>query len=261
MANLRKPTSGGKRATVATISAGGTNPPFSNPTMDAQQVLQTINNGDTVSFNNFMALSDDEKADAIEAIMKQDVPNFLDKGDFQKLLYYTEFEGKPQILSDSALDKVKGKSLYRTVSDVYDRKTDVNYTSKQIYNQIAKGDYTMVSSSGGSAYGKGIYFADSYRGSTVYGNGSRSLVMRAKLNSNARTIDYWRAVSGYSAERSSGSKLGRALSKLNSHDAISVYAVAKGYNVIQASNGYHVILDRSAISMSAKTKQATGTSW
>ena len=27
MANLRKPTSGGKRATVATISAGGTNPP------------------------------------------------------------------------------------------------------------------------------------------------------------------------------------------------------------------------------------------
>lgn len=258
---MAKGSRGGRRA-VAT--GGGSNSPFIMPQatpQQAQQILQDLLNGDTVSFDSFMSLSDDEKADAISTILKQDLPNFLDDSAMQRLLYYTEVDGKPSIVSDKSLDSVAGPDLYRTISNTYDRKTDVNYTAKQIYNQIVKGDYTRVSSTGGSAYGKGIYFADSYRGSTVYGN-SNSLVMRAKLNSNARVVSYRNAVNGAGAEIRSGSKLGRVLNRMSGHDATSVWALAKGYNVVQDNNsGYHVVLDRSALSVSDRTKSATGYSW
>lgn len=253
-----KNTRGGRRGT-----SGVGQQPTSAKVMPADEVLQAINDGDTINVDSFMALTDDEKADAIASIIKQDIPNFLDNGDFQKILYYTEVEGKPQIVSDSALDQMSGKDLFRTVVDAYDKKTDVNYTSKQIYNQIAKGDFTMVSSSGGSAYGKGIYFADSYRSSASYGRGGKNpLIMRAKLNGNARKASYDNIETQAVNEIRSGSKLGKVLGKMRAEDAISAYAFSKGYNVIEDKySGYYVVLDRKALTMSSRTKPATGYSW
>ena len=259
---MPKPSRGGKR------SAGQSAFYFQNQAGTAtpqqtQDILQDLSNEDTVDYSDYMKLSDDEKADAMSQILKNDLPNFLNDSATQKLLYYTDIEGKPQVASDSALDKMTGRSLFRTVHDVYDRTTDVSYTAKQIYNQIADGEYTAVSGSGGSAYGKGIYFADSYQGSTAYRrSGTTNLTMRAKLNSNARVVSYDTASRAVTNEIRSGTKLGRVYANMSGSDRTSVWALNNGYNVVRDSgSGYHVVLDRRAITLSKKTTNSSGSSW
>lgn len=260
---MPKPSRGGKRS--ATYSAfsfqnqAGTATP-----QQAQDVLDDLADGDVVDYSNYMKLSDDEKADAMAQIMKNGLPNMLDNSFTQKMLYYTDIEGKPKLVSDAQLDNELGQELFRTVHDAYDRKTDVGYTAKQIYNQIAKGDYTAVSGSGGSAYGKGIYFASTYRSSTNYRTSGNNLTMRAKLNDNARTVDYYTAIKGAQNEIARGTKLGRMYAKMTAQDQSSVWALNNGYNVVtDAKYGadYHVVLDRRALTMSTRTTNSTGSKW
>lgn len=259
---MPKPSRGGKRSAPQSAFTFQNQAGTATP-QQAQDVLQDLSNGDTVDYSNYMKLSDDEKADAIEQIMKNDLPNFLDNSATQKLLYYTDIEAKPQVVSDSALDKLPGNSLYRTVHDVYNRAQDVSYTAKQIYNQLSKGDFTAVSGSGGSAYGKGIYFASSYTDSTAYRSGVKNnITMRAKLNSNARTVSHDTAVRGVRNEISKGTKLGKQYSKMGMHDATSIWALNNGYNVVNDPySGYHVILDRRAMTISTHTTDSSGRSW
>ena len=232
----------------------------------AQNIIQQLQNGDTIELSDFLTLSEDDKADAISTIMTQGIPNFLDDSPFQKILYYTEVDGKPHKAADSVLDNMAGPDLFRTVNSYYDRNTDVNYTAKEIYNQVCDGDYTMVSGRGGSAYGKGIYFADSFSSSKAYGNStskSKTLVMRAKFNNNAKSVSYSTVTRGVRNEISSGSKLGKVLRRMDSSNAESTYALCKGYNVIRTGGygGYYVVLDRSALTMSTTTKAAVGSNW
>lgn len=259
---MAKGSRGGRRATATTVFGGGTVTPATP--QQAQQTLQALADGDTVSFSSFMALSDDDKADAISKIIQQGVPNFLDDSATQKLLYYTELDGKPTLVSDSQLDAMPGTSLYRTVNKDYNGRQDVNYTAKQIYNQIAKGDFTRVSASGGSAYGKGIYFADDYwhsaRGYGKYNGTNGTLTMRMKLNNNARVISYTRAGNGVMREINNGTKLGQVLRRLSGSDRIPVYSLVKGYNVVDAGS-YQSVLDRSAMTLSTHTTNGSGTQW
>ena len=259
---MPKPSRGGKRSASQSAFSYQNNAGTATP-QQAQDLMDDLENEDVVDYSDYMKLSDDEKADAMSQILKNGIPNFLDNSATQKMLYYTDLEGKPQVVSDSALDKLNGKDLFRTVHDVYDRQTDVSYTAKQIYNQVAKGDFTAVSGSGGSAYGKGIYFADSYRDSTVYRrSGTNNITMRAKLNNNARTVSYSTAMNRAMQEAKSGSKIGKIYKSLSYSDLPSVWALNNGYNVLtDRSSGYHVILDRRAITMSTKTTDATGYSW
>ena len=56
----------------------------------AQNIIQQLQNGDTIELSDFLTLSEDDKADAISTIMTQGIPNFLDDSPFQKILYYTD---------------------------------------------------------------------------------------------------------------------------------------------------------------------------
>ena len=265
---MPKSNRGGKRSTSPSAFSYQNQAGTATP-QQAQNLLNSLINGDTIDYSGYMKLSEDEKADALEQIMKNDLPNMLATGsDAQKLLYYTEMEGKPQLVSDSALNKLPGKSFYRAVNDVYDRQTDVNYTSKQIYNQIAKGDFTKLSDSGGSAIGKGIYFADNYYHVSVsYGDGGqgRSTVMRMKLNSNAWPVSTNTVDRGIQRDIRRNSKMGKLYKKMNRSDARTIWAINNGYNVINTGNSsfydYHSVIDRSAISLSTKTLNGSGTQW
>ena len=75
-------------------------------------------------------------------------------------------------------------------------------------------------------------------------------MMRAKLNSNAKTILFSTAESGAVREMKSGSALGKALKKCNTSSRASIYALSKGYNVIESGHGYYNILNRNAVTMS-----------
>ena len=252
----------GASSSIGTMASGGTLPPQAdtNTQVDNTQVASAF----SADYDKFMAMTDDEKADFIEASIKQGVPAHLAQNDFQRFMYNGGLNEKPDIVDDATLDTMTGTEIFRTVNNVYDRANDISYTAPQIAKQVSAGRHTRVSDTGGSAYGRGIYFADSYYGSTSYGNTrgnvQKTAVMRAKLNNNAKVISHSTAVSGARQEIASGSKLGRVLRKADSASQVSIYAMSRGFNVISSGHGYMNVLNRNAITMSSDVK-ATGSSW
>lgn len=216
-------------------------------------------------YDDFMKMTDDDKADVISQAIKQGVPMHLnDQSDFQKFIYNVGLNDKPDVVDDATLSAMKGKDLFRNVNAVYNKKLDVGFSADQIAKQVQAGSKTYVSSGNKAYYGSGIYFASNYRSSAAYGNTrgdiKQTAVMRAKFNSNAKIISYNDATRGVSKEISSGSKLGKTLSKVGHDSQASIYAMAKGYNVISNGANYYNILNRNAITMS-KTVKAKGSSW
>lgn len=238
------------------IGAGGAN--AQQVQVDDTQVASAF----SASYDAFMAMSDDDKADFIDASIKQGVPAHLAQNDFQRFIYNSGLNEKPDVVSDAQLDAMTGTEMFRTVNAVYDRSNDVSYNAEQISKQVMAGRVTRVSDNGGSVYGRGIYFADSYNGSTSYGSSTgdvkKTAVVRAKLNSNAKVIGYSQASSGAQREIASGSKLGRVLSRCDSASRASIYAMSKGYNVMTSGHGYFNVLNRNAITMSSSIKPSKG---
>ena len=264
---MAKGSRGGKRtasstgSTVnATINANANNPQAQQPQVDTTQQAQAF----STNYDNFMAMSDDQKAQAISNLASQDVPVFLANNDFQKFTYNMGLNDKPQLVDDSVLDTMNGTELFRTVNSINDGTNRMKWDADTIASQIQRGSVTRVSDNGGSAYGRGIYFADDYTESSYYGNSrgniKKTAVVRAKLNSNAKVITYNKATSGLRAEISNGTKLGKALSKCDHASQVSIYAMAKGYNVIYNQSSYYTILSRNAITMS-KTIKAGSNKW
>lgn len=218
----------------------------------------------SADYNAFMAMTDDEKADFIANNIKQGVPAHLAQNDFQRFVYNSGLNEKPDVVDDATLNTMSGTEIFRTVNNVYDSKNDISYNADQIAKQVMAGRVTRVSDNGGSVYGRGIYFASDYHDSTAYGNTNgnvkKTAVVRAKLNNNANVINYYNASSGVSSEIKSGSKLGKVLSKCDSDSRESIYAMAKGYNVITNGSTYFNVLNRNAITMSSDIK-ASGRSW
>ena len=209
----------------------------------------------STQYDAFMKMTDDQKAAAISTAISQDIPDHLNKrSDFQKLIYNLGMNDKPQVVDDKTLNSMNGTEIYRTVNSIYDRKTDLSFTAPQIAKQTQSGKITRVSSDSSAVYGDGIYFANSKSSSAVYGNTrgnvQKTCMMRAKLNSNANVINYYSAASGASREISKNTKLGQTLKKCSNSSRASIYALSKGYNVIDAGNGYYNILNRNAVTMS-----------
>ena len=233
-------------------------------TMQAQvQVDDTqVASAFSASYDKFMAMSDDEKADFIDANIKQGVPAHLAQNDFQKFVYNSGMNEKPDVVDDATLDTMTGTEIFRTVNNVYDSRNDLSYNADQIAKQVMAGRVTRVSDNGGSVYGRGIYFADNYGDSAGYGNTTgnvkKTAVIRGKLNNNAKVINYYTASSAVKKEISSGSKLGKTLKKCDSASQVSIYAMSKGFNVISNGSTYLNVLNRNAITMSSSVKASKG---
>ena len=207
-------------------------------------------------YKRFMQATDDEKAQMITTLTREKVPIFLADNDFQKLTFALGGTDKPTIVTDKQLNSINGVEIYRTVNSVKDTKHGITYNADDIATQIQKGTVTRVSDSGGSAYGRGIYFADDYGSSACYGNVNGNVkkcaVVRAKIDPKAKVIDYNKATRQMQREMASGSKLGKALSKCDSQSRVSIYALSKGYSAISSGGwgGYYNVLSRKALVMS-----------
>lgn len=253
----------GGRGAKSSISVMGSSTPLppqtqadSNAQVDVDDTQ--VAGAFSADYDKFMAMTDDEKADFISANIKSDVPDHLAKNDFQRFVYNSGLNEKPNVVDDATLDTMTGTEIFRTVNSVYDRKNDISYNADQIAKQVMAGRVTRVSDNGGSVYGRGIYFADDYSSSASYGNTRGNVkstaVMRAKLNNNAKVVNYYTASQGVSQEIASGSKLGKVLKKADSDSRVSIYAMSKGYNVISSGHGYLNVLNRNAITMSSDIK-------
>ena len=258
---MAKSSRGGKRtASIRSTVNAKQNQQNQQPQTDTTQQAKAF----STNYDNFMSMTDDQKAQAISQLSSQGVPANLSDNDFQKFTFNLGLNDKPQLVDDNVLDTMNGTEIFRTINNVYDRRSDTNWSADTIASQIQRGSVTRVSDNGGSAYGRGIYFADDYTESSYYGNSrgniKKTAVVRAKLNSNAKVITYSKATSGLRQEISSGSKLGKALAKCDHASQVSIYAMAKGYNVIYNQHNYYNVLSRNAITMS-KTIKAGSNKW
>ena len=235
--------------------------PVPQPVQQTQPIQQ---NQPSASYDAFRKMTDDQKADVIMQARNTQVPVFLAQNDLQKVMYGLKLNDKPTLVDDSVLDAMPGKELFRTVNATNDHANRIRYTATDVANQVIRGSVTRVSDTGGSVHGRGIYFADNYHGSISYGNSRNDLnktaVVRVKLSPKAKTISTSAASRGVTKEINSGSKLGKALSKIGYQDQTAVWSLAKGYDAMVASNGYHVIINRSAL-VASKDIKAMGYSW
>lgn len=250
-------SSSGKIGLMSSVSGQ----PQITPQVDDTQVASAF----SASYDNFMAMTDDEKADFIDATIKQGVPAHLAQNDFQRFVYNSGMNEKPDVVDDATLDKMTGTEIFRTVNNVYDGRNDISYSADQIAKQVMSGRTTRVSDNGGSVYGRGVYFADNYGDSVSYGNTTgnvkKTAVIRGKLNSNAKVIDYYKASAGVNTEITSKSKLGKTLKKCDHDSQVSIYAMAKGYNVISNGRSYLNVLNRNAITLSSEVKATNYKGW
>lgn len=251
---MAKGSRGGQRAGGLTSGSGNIQPQQTPQAQQAQVDNTQQAQAMSAQYDAFMQMSDDQKADVIDSMIKQGVPSHLADNDFQKMIYNIGLNDKPQLVDDATLNGMNGTELWRTVNNVYDRQNDISYTADQIARQVQAGRVTRVSDNGGSVYGRGIYFADNQRESSYYGNTrgnvKKTAQIRCKLNGNANIINHSKAVQGVRTEINNNTKLGKVLRKCDTHSQASIYALAKGYNVIISGHGYYNVLNRNAVTMS-----------
>ena len=253
----------GRGTSKAGGGGGGGTPPVPQNTVqlpDPQQVAagNVLPKGG-VPFSDFESMTDAEKAQVIADALNTGTPIFLDDSSLQRFAYFTGMNDTPKVVSDSQLDKIQGHELFRTVNDSYDSRKDIGYTSTDIAKQITDGDFTMYSDSGGSAYGKAIYFASSVKSSADY-SGSASqhpAMIRAKIT-GGKSISDGSLSSMYRSALNARDPLAVACSRAESSSARNLFALAKGYDII-TTNDYHMVLNRRCLTVSSKVK--TGVSY
>ena len=176
------------------------------------------------------------------------VPDYLDDSATSKVLYALGMNGRPTVVADSELDTMDGVDLFRTVYD----NEGAGISSADILDQIAKGEYTQLSGSGGSAWGRAIYFATDYFDSSYYGAGETNPMMcRAKFKPNAKIVNAAKLESLYG---------GAVNSRITAHsaDLYALTALANGYDAWYTKDGdrmdYVMVLNRNALAMSDRYK-------
>ena len=266
------------QATVVQAAQPTPPPPPPPPQQPANQnsldVDDDANGAENPEFNDFKKMSDDEKADVLIDALKDKPPSFLPDNDMQRFVWHLGGDNHPTVVPDTQLDATRGIDIYRQVAGIHDPTFNNDLTSAQIANQLVNGDLTMYSSSGGSAFGRAIYFGASYseiqngygtyNTNRVRGGGGDRTLLRAKIAPGARGTTYGQLQSGLRQEIASGSKLGRALSRVkDSYSRESIYAMCKGYDYAHdGMHDYHMIYNRGCLLVSDRTKHnANDRSW
>ncbi|MBR0315670.1 MAG: hypothetical protein IJQ99_02250 [Synergistaceae bacterium] len=214
-----------------------------------------------VSYEQFFAMSDEDKADFVFNVINNPniiVPDYLDDSVTSKVMYALGMNNKPIVVSDSELDKLPGEDLYRTVYDT----PDSSISSTEILDQIRHSDYTQLSGSGGSVYGRAIYFATDFERSAMFGiEETNPVMMRAKINPNAKIIEVHN-LSNISTNSRFIKKLQTRIkgdyTKDFSNDWMSLTALANGidgWKLNKNKYDYVMVLNRRALTVSSKSKK------
>lgn len=253
----------------------------------APQQQQTVNNNGidindaengatNQTFIDFQKMSSDEQAQVIQDALREDIPSFLPDNSLQRLAYYLGGDNKPEVVTDSQLDKIPGADIYRQVAGVRLQKFNVNYSSADIANELIYGEHTQYSNSGGSVYGRSIYFGADYseiqngfgvnNSNRTRSGGRDSTLIRAKVDPKARGMQDTQLSRACSREISSGSKLGRVLQRCDGASRTAIYALAKGIDYSYSQYGgrrdYHMIYNRGCLKVSSRTKHnASDSRW
>jgi len=211
-----------------------------------------------VTYEQFMKMSKKQRYDLIDKIIKDEnikVPDYLDDSYATKVMYGLGMTNKPTIISDAELDKIKGQDLFRTVYD-----TDKGITGKQIIEQIKTSDFTQMSGSGGSVFGKALYFAENYSESAYWGESDKNpVMMRVKIKSDAKTESYRVLIDKMKKNKIFREKIEKNPRMFSIYDsnAVSLYAISHGLDGwYDIGRGFTMIINRGALAVSSTTKKA-----
>ena len=217
-----------------------------------------------VTYDQFMKMSMDERYDTMAQIIDNPditVPDYLDKSVITKVMYAIGMNNKPTIVSDTELDKMKGKVISNSFAEdetvIYRGiKSAELKTGKKIAEEIINGDYTQFSNTGGSMFGRAIYFTTSFgqAESASIDDKDKGAVVRAKVKPNANIL-YMSDIKRKSYKDSSFQ--GKVQTKLPqySNDDMALYAIANGIQGWFAhGTPYVMIVDRSALNISSTVK-------
>lgn len=205
----------------------------------------------------FNGTSQEREQMVLDAVNSTDIADHLSNSVLQKFMAANDFRDKPQVVDTSTFNKIKGTSYYRTVNNVYDSVNDRSYSPQVVLSQLMYGDQTRYSDTGGSAYGRALYFAKDFNESRLYGQSSgKSLMARFKFNDKAKIADdgslykeITRITRGSLSVLTPREKRIRdILKKVEKQDRQSVrpiYALIQGYDAYYNSNaGYMMVLSR-----------------
>ena len=168
-------------------------------------------------------------------------------------IYALGMNAKPKVVDDATLDGMQGREIFRTV---YEKGVMPPPTTEAVVDQIRHGDYTQMSNSGGSLYGRAIYFATNFNDSASYGSGERNaMIMRGKLDVNAKFPTETTLRQQMRAKNFTASKK----KSVDSDDGIALYAISQGLPGWH-DGSYTMIVNRSVITMSSKNKRISKSS-
>lgn len=201
-----------------------------------------------VTLDQFRQMDEQQQIATIDNILSSatiTVPQYLDGSDTTKVMYALGMSNKTTVVDEKTLNAMQGRELFRTV---YEDGSMPPPSSNDILDQVRNGDYTQLSGSGGSAHGRAIYFATSFKESADYGKYRQNpAVMRCKLNANANMIN----------ERTLNAQFQNSafFGKYSSTDGKALFAISKGYDGwFSQWSGYNMILNRGALTSSSQSK-------
>ena len=204
-----------------------------------------------VTYSQFMAMGEQERYDVMDRIIGDKnikVPNYLDDSITSKVMYALGLNGKPQVVSDAEFDKREGETFYRTVRDG-------SITASDIINQIKTSDYTQLSNSGGSFWGRALYFGNNFGLSAFYGaHDKNAMIMRVKINPNSKIMTS-AELARMSINDNNYSKISKKRN-LSYEDSYALYALAKGIDGWREyDTGQLMVLNRRSLITSSKNKK------
>lgn len=208
-----------------------------------------------VTYSEFLSMSDAQKFQTMTDILNNPnivVPGYLDDSATTKVIYALGMNNKPNVVSDSQLDSMAGEEIFRTVYDV----PSPPPRAKDITDQLRNGDFTQMSGSGGSAYGRALYFATDFGESQDYGYGRTSATMtRGKINPSAKIIGD-RALTN----RMNKDPNWHRLPGVRGTDAKALYALSHGIDGWKGTGygrTYRMIVNRGVLTMSSQDKDVS----
>ncbi len=217
--------------------------------------------------DDFFQRASDNDVDQMHVALRQermDNDNRSNDNDVQRFFHYIGWsENTPQALDETQFQAAwnaagRPKKLYHSDKDAGGA-TAQDFAQQYFGNgyDFSGNRYRQYISNG--YYGGGTYFADSAIDSRYYGTNQ----FRGFLNNNAKVIKVGRLQSQYNAYEAAHPAFKRMMSKISTGyggnaEKLSIYAAMKGYNVIEEGSGYYVVLDRSATTVSTKTRSTRG---
>jgi len=209
--------------------------------------------GLSTGFQDFIKKSDQEQAQIINSLNMNMIPSMFDKTGIQALGFALGGIGTPQVVDDSTLDGMNGRELFRTINGYKNTALGTKYTSSEIASQILYSDYAVYNGTGGQSFGKGLYHADSFRGSVGYGGVTDATTIRGKLI--GKVISDTTLTSKFRNDTSAmasaiKSKFGRG------DDGEALYALAKGYTAV-SHGSYYTVVNRAGMVYSSRIKDVS----